>query len=124
MTVSAKTIAPWQQTRNTLNDALALVGEQMEMADYSEAPESDYQKLRQAREVSIDALQAHAVLGLKQVDAAIAGSDLVKRLKSASTEAKKEADRIKNAAKMVNEIAALVNQVTGVVTLFGDILAL
>ena len=124
MTQKLRTLGFWQQTRNSLYDALGVCSERLETVPWSEDPASDHVRLNAAEDLIGNSIKAHAILGLKLIDDAIAQSGLIDRIKAASADAKKEADRIKNATKTVNEIVAVVEKVAGVVSLFGQIATL
>lgn len=115
---------PWTTTRIALFDSLGACTTALQTAPFSEAAGSNYVRLRKLQDELVDSIQAHSVIRLKEIDEEIQASGLIQRIKDASAEAKKEADRIKNATKTVNEIAAAVDKVVGVVKLLGQIVSL
>ena len=116
MAIEVKTLGSWTQTRNVLVENLGMNMEFQDAADYSDDPASDFQTAQANIEKIFADLRGHAVVGLKLVDEAIKDSDLITEIAALSAEAKKEADRIKNAVKTVERLAGALDKVTGVVT--------
>lgn len=61
-------------------------------------------------------LRSLAVSMLKEIDEAIAESNLASELTARAQEAKKEADALNRAAHSINDIASVASKITGVVT--------
>lgn len=116
MAIEVKTLGSWAQTRNVLVENLGMNMEFQDAADYSDDPNSDFQKAQANIEKIFADLQSHSVVGLKLVDEAIKDSDLIRSISAASAEAKKEADLIKNAVKTVENLSKALGKVTSVVT--------
>ncbi|NJM50898.1 MAG: hypothetical protein HC843_08460 [Sphingomonadales bacterium] len=116
MAVEVKTLGGWLQTRNVLVENLGMNMEFQGNADFSDDPQSDFQKTQAIIDKIFADLQSHAVNGLKLVDENVKDSDLVAQIMEASAEAKKEADRIKNAVKTIEALAGAFDKVSKVVT--------
>ena len=118
MAVQLKTLGAWAQTRNTLVQDLTMSMQVLQSAPFSDDPASDFQKATATDTQILEALRRHAVLGIEQIDDAIAAGPLVEQINALSKAAKKEADRIQAIAHTINDIAGAVDKVTGVVTKF------
>jgi hypothetical protein len=105
----------WQQTRNTLSQTLALNSAKRLETPPGSAEEASLDKNIQQ---NLTDMQAHALNGLRYVDMAIAEKQLVARISLESEEAKKEADRIKDASATVERLTDLTGKLTKVVKLF------
>ena len=123
MTVQIKTLGAWAQTRNTLVENLTMTLAILQEAPFSDDPASVYQQA-QARETQVlDALRRHAVLGVKEIDDAIAAGPLVAEIGDLSRAAKREADRIAAITHTIDDVAAAVNMVSAVVEKFAVLVA-
>jgi uncharacterized protein with FMN-binding domain len=109
--VSAWTLANQALVQN-LQSALTLLQD----APYSADPDSPYQQAKAAAQALAAQAKRLAVLGLKQIDEAIAEGTQIQQLDAAAAKAKSEADVIAGATKTVAGIAKAVNSVTGLVT--------
>ena len=118
MAVQLKTLGAWAQTRNTLVQDLTMSMQVLQSAPFSDDPASDFQKATATDGQILEALRRHAVLGIEQIDDAIAAGPLVEQINALSKAAKKEADRIQAIARTIDDIAGAVDKVTEVVTKF------
>ena len=118
MPVQIQTLGAWAQTRNTLVQDLAMSMQILQSAPFSDDPNSDFQRATATDARILDALRRHAVLGINQIDDAIAAGPLVSEINALSKAAKTEADRIQAIAHTIADVAAVVDKVTGVVTKF------
>jgi hypothetical protein len=105
----------WQQTRNTLSQTLAL-NSAKRLASAPGSPEEA--SLDKNIQQNLSDMQAHALNGLRDVDMSIAEKDLVARISQQSEEAKKEADRIKDASATVEKLTDLTGKLAKLVKLF------
>jgi methyl-accepting chemotaxis protein len=121
MPVQVRTLPAYSDTRNGLVEALGLAETKMSEADASEDPNSPFQQALAASNAALDQLRALAVNALKQIDEAVAGSDLVRDIGRQAASAKREADRIANAAHTIEQIAGVINTISGVVTQIGGL---
>lgn len=87
-------------------------------------PSSDFMRLNTTLQKVLKARTKLAAARLKQIDQAIADSGIIDQIDAAAADAKKEADRIKRAAKVVNDIIGFVDEITKSVGLVGKILSL
>jgi hypothetical protein len=118
MATQLKTLGAWAQTRNTLVQDLTMSMQILQSAPFSDDPDSVFQKAKATDDRVLDTLRQHAVLGIEQIDDAIAAGPLVGQINALSKAAKKEADRIQAIAHTIDDIAGAVDKVTGVVTKF------
>ena len=118
MPVQIQTLGAWAQTRNTLVQDLMMSMQILQSAPYSDDPNSDFQRATATDSGILDALRRHAVLGINQIDDAIAAGPLVGEINTLSKAAKKEADRIQAIARTITDVAGAVDKVTAVVTKF------
>lgn len=118
MPVKIQTLGAWAQTRNTLVQDLTMSMQILQSAPFSDDPNSDFQRATATDNKLLDALRRHAVLGINQIDDAIASGPLISEINSLSKAAKKEADRIQAIAHTIADVAGVVDKVTGVVTKF------
>ena len=116
MPIKVRALGSWIQTRNVLFENLTMNMDFQDAADYSDDPASDFRQAQANIKRILAKVQSHGVTGLKRVDEAIKGSDLMVEIAALSAEAKKEADRIKNAVKTVERLTGALDMVTGVVT--------
>lgn len=122
MTKHANTLGSWQQTRNVLVQTLAMNTDAKVTTAFSKDKDSDFQKLQQNIDTTLEKLSEHALNGLRIVDDAIATGSVLNNLKRASQAAKDEADKIKKATKSIAKLTGLVNLVSSVVTKVAGIL--
>lgn len=87
-------------------------------------PMSDYAKLDKASRDVLDARLSLAAARLKEINNTIANCGLVDDINDAASEAKKEADRIKRAAKVVDDMVAFVDKIVDAVGFVGKLIAL
>jgi hypothetical protein len=114
-------LGSWQRTRNVLVSTLMVLNEAQGAVEFSELPESEFMKLeRELRRASAN-ISAHSVYALKLINEAINQSGLIDRIETAAKDAKKEADRIKNATKKIDEITRLVDTGTEIVGFFSNL---
>jgi len=118
MPVKIQTLGAWAQTRNTLVQDLTMSMQILQSAPFSDDPNSDFQRATATDNKILDALRRHAVLGINQIDDAIAAGPLIGEINDLSKAAKKEADRIQAIAHTIADVAGVVDKVTGVVTKF------
>lgn len=118
MPTQIKTLGAWAQTRNTLVQNLMMSMQILQSAPFSEDPASDFQQATATDAAILDALRRHAVLGINQIDDAIAAGPLVGEINDLSKAAKKEADRIAAITHAITDVAAAVDKVAGVVAKF------
>ena len=116
MPTKVKSLAGWIQARNILIENLSSTFALLETAPFSEDANSDFVRGNAEADRIQEQLRKLAVAGLKRVDDAIASGDLVAEIAALSKEARKEADRLKNAAKTIAGIAKAVDMASGVVT--------
>jgi len=102
----------WQQTRNTLSTSLAL---NVKTRNESAPGSAEKVPLNENIQKTLDDMQTHALNGLRQVDLTIADQNLVDKITKSSEEAKKEADRIKEATASVAKLTKLVENLTKLV---------
>lgn len=122
MTKRANTLGSWQQTRNVLVQTLAMNTDAKATTAFSKDKDSDFQKLQQNIDTTLEKISEHALNGLRIVNEAIATSDVLDNLKRASQAAKDEADKINKATKSIAKLTGLVNLVSSVVTDVASIL--
>jgi len=118
MAVNINGLAAWTETRETLSENLHSVLELLARAPFSEDPASPYARAQAEQSRLLEAMQRHAVAGIRQIDDAITASGLLGEVDALSKEAKAEADRLKNIAKTIDGITRAVNLVSGVVAKF------
>lgn len=102
----------WQQTQNVLVQTLGL-----NMEGQNSASPGSTDAIAYAANVdnNIADLSAHAMTGLRMLDAEIAEGATAQGLKNASADAKREADRIRNATRKVEDLTKLTGQLTQIV---------
>lgn len=122
MTESATGFGPWIQTRNTLFENLGLNADELARKRLLGGSAGEKKALKTNVDGLNEKIAVHAINGLKQVDAAIATSDVREKLSKRSKAARVETDRLKNTTKSINELTALVNELTGLVAGIGTIL--
>lgn len=118
MPTNANSLAVWTETNQTLTDDLNSVLELLAREPFSADPASPHVRAQKERERLVNAMQRHAVLGMKLIDDEIAAGPLVGEINDLSKEAKREAELIKNAAKTIDGITKAVDLVAGVVDKF------
>lgn len=116
MAIKTDTLGAWIQTRNTLVQNLVTTMEFRAPLPNSGDPGSDFAKANAQIDRLTNQILELALVGLKQVDDAIASGTLVQDIAALSKEAKKEADRIKRATRTIQDIVKAIDMVTGVVT--------
>ena len=118
MAVNINGLEAWTQTKETLSENLHSTLELLASAPFSDDPASPYARAQAEQSRLLDAMQRHAVAGIRQIDETIAASGIVAEIGALSKEAKAEADALKNAAKTIDGITQAVNLVAGVVAKF------
>lgn len=108
----------WQQTRNTLVTSL---GMNMDALNDSALGSAERTQLGKNIERTLADMQEHALNGLRMLDQEAADANLAALITAQSKEAKREADRIKNATKDVQKLTKLVGKLTELVGLFGGL---
>ena len=116
MAVQVKTLPVYKATRDALVKTLSLAESTFTDADFSYDPSSDYRKALEVINAILLQLRSLAVSMLKEIDEAIAESNLASELTARAQEAKKEADALNRAAHSINDIASVASKITGVVT--------
>jgi hypothetical protein len=116
MTVPVKTLPVYSATRDTLVTSLSLAEAEFTDSDFSYDPASDYRKALEVINAILLQLRSLAVSTLKEIDEAIADSELAEELTVRAEEAKDEAEALNEAAHSIDEIAGVVSKITGVVT--------
>lgn len=118
MTVQLDTLDSWAQTRAALVEGFTMTVALLQTAPWSDDPASPYRRAQATEASVLDALRHHAVVGLAQIDAAVAASDLLQQIDSAAAAAKQEADRIAAITRTIDDVVGAVTLATGVVTKF------
>lgn len=118
MTAQIRTIGAWAQTRETLVQDLSMALSVLQDAAFSDDPASDYARAQATEKKVLEALRRHAVIGLKEIDDAIAAGPLVAQIGDLSRAAKREADRIAAITRTIDDVAGAVTMVVDVVTRF------
>ena len=116
MATKINVLGAWTQTRNTLVQNLTSTFDLLQDAAFSTDPASDFVRGNAEADRIQDQIRQLALLGLKQVDDAIAAGTIVQDINDLSKKAKVEADRLKNAVKTIGGIAKAVDMAAGVVT--------
>ena len=116
MAVQVKTLPVYKATRDALVNTLSLAESAFTDADFSYDPSSDYRKALEVINAILLQLRSLAVSMLKEIDEAIAESNLASELTARAQEAKKEADALNRAAQSIDDIASVASKITGVVT--------
>ena len=108
----------WQQTRNTLTLAIAMNTKARNLAALETVEEKAHHNNLLA---SFDAFRLHALNGLHMVNLDAANPELIASIKTASKNAKAEADRIRNDTATIENLSGLVNGLTSLVNLFNSL---
>lgn len=116
MTTDVNRLDAWSETRNALVDDLGVTYAFLVDEPTSDDPNSGYRRGKAEARRILDAMERHSILGLKQIDDAIAASELVAEITRLAGEANDEAARLKNAAKTIEGITRAVDMATSVVT--------
>lgn len=121
MAKTGKSLAGWTQTRNTIWENWHINHTLRRGLDFSDDPDSDYQKYTR----NMEALEADSIrhfdTGMKIVNENAATGDVVTRLKAASEEAKQETAKIVNATEKLRKATEVVDLVTRVVAGFAAV---
>lgn len=115
MTTKVQTLDSWTASRNALATLLGLIFELQQTLTFSTDPGSAYQKAEAQAARILEQLKLLAVLGLREVDSAIANSSLVQQLNAQAKTANQEADALKTAAKTIAKISGVIDDVVGTV---------
>ncbi len=121
MSIKVNTLGAWTQVRNTLVQNLQSTLAFLEDEPFSADPASAFQQAEDQADKLLVQLRALAVTGLKQIDEQVAQGTLLADITAAATEAKKEADKLKNAAKTIDGIVRVVDGITSIVTKIGGL---
>ena len=124
MTTMLKDLPSFAVAEDILTYLSKAVNNKFNQAEPSADAQSDFMKLDAALRNILDARLALAAARLRNIDAEIAESGVIDAINAAAADAKKEADRIKRAAKVVNDIIKVVDEITSGVGLVGKLLAL
>lgn len=116
MPVKVEDSDAWKDARAALGHVLELIFKKLETEPWSANPQSDYAKLDAASTRIIDELFVLSRIGLRQVDDAIAASQVVSKLKAEAKQAKAEAGKLKAATAKVDEITGVIGKAAGVLT--------
>lgn len=119
MAVKLNSLAAWSDAHQALAENMASALQLLQDAPYSADPASPYQQAQAAAQALAAQGRTLAVLGLEQIDEAIANGPLLGQIAASAAEAKREADLLANAAKTVDKINAAVGTVTALVTKIG-----
>lgn len=118
MATQTNTLSAWTENRDTLTDNLQSILAFLQKEPFSADPASAYVKAQKRQDQTLDDLRRLAVVGIKQIDDAIAASDVVQQINTLSKQARQEADKLKNAAKTIDGISKAVDLAAGVVAKF------
>lgn len=124
MATEFKNLGSWVRTRNVLVSTLIVHRQALLHVPFSEITGSDYVQLSKGIEQTLKNIEAHSIYALELINDEIGASGLIDHISDAALQAKKEADRIKNATKRVEELVALVDQGTEIIGLFGSLVGL
>jgi archaellum component FlaC len=124
MALAIERLGSWIRTRNVLVSTLIMHRQMLEHTAESSDPESRFAQLNNGAEQTLRNIEAHSVYALRVINDEIGASNLIGQISDAAAKAKKEADRIKAAAKTIEELAALVDQGTEIIGLFSGLIAL
>jgi hypothetical protein len=119
MAVKLNSLAAWSDAHQALAENMASALQLLQDAPYSADPASPYQQAQAAAQALAAQGRMLAVLGLNQIDEAIAEGPLLGQIGASAAQAKREADLLANAAKTVDKITAAVGSVTALVTRIG-----
>lgn len=119
MATGVETLSAWTAAKQAQVLAMKAATTILRDAEYSDDPESPYQQAQSAAQTLADAGKRLAVLGLKNIDAAIAAGGVVAEIEAAATDAKQEAALLANAAVKVTKLAKVVTAVSQVVGKIG-----
>ncbi|HEY0085489.1 MAG TPA: hypothetical protein VGB65_06225 [Allosphingosinicella sp.] len=119
MAVNLNCVSAWTLANQALVENMQSALTLLQDAPYSADPASPYQQAQAAAQALAAQAKRLAVLGLRQIDEAIAEGTLIQQLDAAAAEAKREADVIAAATKTVTGITKAVDSVTGLVTKIG-----
>ncbi len=119
MAVKLNSLAAWSEAQQALAENLSSALQLLQDAPYSSDPASPYQQAQAAAQALAVLARKLAVLGLEQIDEAIASGPELGQIASSAAEAKREADLLANATKTVGKITAAVGSVTALVGKIG-----
>lgn len=119
MAVKLNGLAAWNDAHQALAENMASALQLLQNEPWSADPDSPYQQAQKAAQALAAQGRELAVLGLGEIDQAIADGPEMGRIAASAAEAKREADLIANAAKSVAKITAAVGSVTALVGKIG-----
>jgi hypothetical protein len=115
MAVKVNGLAAWSDAHQALAENMASALQLLQDAPYSADPASPYQQAQAAAQALAGQGRELAVLGLGQIDAAIAGGPEMAQIAASAAQAKREADLLAKATKTVGKISAAVGSVSALV---------
>ena len=121
MAVKLNGLAAWSDAHQALAENMASALELLQDAPWSSDPASPYQQAQSAAQALAAQGRELAVLGLGQIDEAIACGPEMKQIAASAAEAKREADLLANATKTVAKVTAAVGSVTALVGKIGSL---
>jgi len=121
MAIQIKDLPVYKASRDGLVGALSLAERAFTDADFSYDPQSDYRRALSVIDATLLQLRALAVGMLKSIDEAIAKDTLLADLTKSAQKAKREADRLNQAAHNIEKIAGIVGNITDVVAAIGKL---
>lgn len=121
MAIQIKDLPVYKASRDGLVGALSLAERAFTDADFSYDPQSDYRRALSVIDATLLQLRALAVGMLNSIDEAIAKDTLLADLTKSAQKAKREADRLNQAAHNIEKIAGIVGNITDVVAAIGKL---
>jgi hypothetical protein len=119
MAIRLSGLAAWTEAQQALAENLGSALELLQNAPYSADAGSPYQQAQAAAQQLTAEAKRLAVLGLEEIDEAIASGGLVAEINETAARVKNEADLLARAAKTVANVTAAVGSVTDLITKVG-----